>query len=208
MTGPVWGGASPAPGRDAAHITSELHTLLGNAGIPGPYVLAGHSFGGLYTQLYAARYAEQVAGVVLVESSHPAVHRLPDGQQNYEQGPAAVHHCPGPGMAGRGAAVRSQRTATGPAGRAARADRGVGLLDPTHRHHSRGVPGRAGHHGAGGRGPRPGQPAAGRGQRRRARAPTGSPCRTNSPLCRPTAATAWSTARPTPPSSTTPVTPG
>jgi pimeloyl-ACP methyl ester carboxylesterase len=80
------GWSDPGPGpRDAAHITSELHTLLGNAGIPGPYVMVGHSFGGLYTQLYAARYADEVAGVVLVESSHPQQFtRLPDGPQNYE----------------------------------------------------------------------------------------------------------------------------
>jgi pimeloyl-ACP methyl ester carboxylesterase len=81
------GWSEPGPGpRDAAHITSELHTLLGNAGIPGPYVMVGHSFGGLYTQLYAARYADQVAGAVLVESSHPQQFTLlPDGKQNYEQ---------------------------------------------------------------------------------------------------------------------------
>jgi pimeloyl-ACP methyl ester carboxylesterase len=79
-----WSEPGPEP-RDAAHITSELHTLLGTAGIPGPYVTVGHSFGGLYTQLYAARYPEQVAGVVLVESSHPQQFtRLPDGPQNYE----------------------------------------------------------------------------------------------------------------------------
>jgi pimeloyl-ACP methyl ester carboxylesterase len=80
-----WSETGPGP-RDAAHITSELHTLLGNAGIPGPYVIVGHSFGGLYAQLYAARYAEQVAGVVLVESSHAQQFtRLPGGQQNYQQ---------------------------------------------------------------------------------------------------------------------------
>jgi pimeloyl-ACP methyl ester carboxylesterase len=83
---PGLGWSEPGPGpRDADHITSELHTLLGQAGIPGPYVMVGHSFGGLYTQLYAARYPEQVPGIVLVESSHPQQFtRLPDGPQNYQ----------------------------------------------------------------------------------------------------------------------------
>ncbi len=60
----------PEP-RDAERISGELHALLGRAGIEGPYVLVGHSFGGLYAQTYATRYAEEVAGVCLVESSSP-----------------------------------------------------------------------------------------------------------------------------------------
>ncbi len=44
---------------------------LEGAGIEGPYVLVGHSFGGLYAQTYAARYPEEVAGVALIESSSP-----------------------------------------------------------------------------------------------------------------------------------------
>ncbi len=60
----------PEP-RDAKQISSELHTLLTKVGIEDPYVLVGHSFGGLYTQTYAARYPDEVAGVSLVESSHP-----------------------------------------------------------------------------------------------------------------------------------------
>ena len=81
-----WSESGPGP-RDARQITGELHTLLANASIPGPYVIVvGHSLGGLYAQLYADRYREEVAGVVLVESSHPQQFtRLPDGQQNYEQ---------------------------------------------------------------------------------------------------------------------------
>jgi pimeloyl-ACP methyl ester carboxylesterase len=55
--------------RDAKQITSELHTLLSKAGIGGPYVLVGHSFGGLSMLTYAARYPEEVAGVALVDSS-------------------------------------------------------------------------------------------------------------------------------------------
>src|SRR5215210_7470543 len=63
-----WSEMGPEP-RDAKQITSELHTLLKGAGIEGPYVLVGHSFGGMYMQTYAARYPEEVAGVALVDSS-------------------------------------------------------------------------------------------------------------------------------------------
>jgi pimeloyl-ACP methyl ester carboxylesterase len=63
-----WSEMGPEP-RDAQQITSELHTLLSKAGIEGPYVLVGHSFGGMYMQTYAARYPEEVAGVALVDSS-------------------------------------------------------------------------------------------------------------------------------------------
>ncbi len=63
-----WSEMGPEP-RDAKQITGELHTLLKGAGIEGPYVLVGHSFGGLYMQTYAARYPDEVAGVALVDSS-------------------------------------------------------------------------------------------------------------------------------------------
>jgi pimeloyl-ACP methyl ester carboxylesterase len=69
-TGMGWSQSGPEP-RDAKQISSELHTLLSESGIEGPYVVVGHSFGGLYTQTYAARYPEEVEGVTLVESSHP-----------------------------------------------------------------------------------------------------------------------------------------
>jgi pimeloyl-ACP methyl ester carboxylesterase len=62
-----WSEMGPQP-RDAKQITGELHTLLGKAGIEGPYVLVGHSFGGMYMQTYAARYPDEVAGVALVDS--------------------------------------------------------------------------------------------------------------------------------------------
>ncbi len=75
----------PEP-RDAKQIPSELHALLKGAGIEGPYVLVGHSFGGLYMQTYAARYPDEVAGAALVESSHPdQFDHLPEGEENYER---------------------------------------------------------------------------------------------------------------------------
>ncbi|MGB2912341.1 MAG: alpha/beta hydrolase [Pyrinomonadaceae bacterium] len=67
--GIVWSAASDRR-RDAAQITSELHDLLDAANISPPYVIVGHSIGGVYVQLFAARYPDEVAGVVLVDSSH------------------------------------------------------------------------------------------------------------------------------------------
>jgi pimeloyl-ACP methyl ester carboxylesterase len=63
-----WSQMGPDP-RDAKQITSELHTLLSKGGIEGPYVLVGHSLGGLSMLTYANRYPDGVAGVVLVDSS-------------------------------------------------------------------------------------------------------------------------------------------
>jgi pimeloyl-ACP methyl ester carboxylesterase len=57
--------------QDASQIATDLHTLLRRANVPGPYVLAGHSFGGLYVLTYAARYPDQVAGMVLVDTTAP-----------------------------------------------------------------------------------------------------------------------------------------
>ncbi len=48
----------------------ELHALLDSADIPGPYVLVGHSYGGLLVRLYAAAYPEEVPGLVLVDPTH------------------------------------------------------------------------------------------------------------------------------------------
>jgi pimeloyl-ACP methyl ester carboxylesterase len=58
--------------QDGARIATDLHTLLHRAGVPGPYVLAGHSFGGLYVLAFAARYAGEVTGMVLVDTTAPA----------------------------------------------------------------------------------------------------------------------------------------
>ena len=65
-----WSDLGPEP-RDAQHIATELHSLLHNAGIPGPYVLVGWSFGGFYVRMYAGEYPTEVAGMVLLDSSHP-----------------------------------------------------------------------------------------------------------------------------------------
>jgi pimeloyl-ACP methyl ester carboxylesterase len=58
--------------RTAARIVDELHALLAEARIPPPYVLVGHSFGGLTMPLFATHYADEVCGVVLIDPVAPA----------------------------------------------------------------------------------------------------------------------------------------
>ena len=65
-----WSDAADGP-QDGAHIAADLHTLLERAHVPGPYVLAGHSFGGLYVLSFAAKFPDQVAGMVLLDSTAP-----------------------------------------------------------------------------------------------------------------------------------------
>ena len=51
-------------------IVNDLHNLLAKAGVNPPYVLVGHSFGGMNARLYASEYAKEVVGMVLVDSTH------------------------------------------------------------------------------------------------------------------------------------------
>lgn len=55
----------------ATEKVKDLHELLAAAGVAGPYVLVGHSYGGLLVHVYAAVYPKDVSGMVLVDSSHP-----------------------------------------------------------------------------------------------------------------------------------------
>ena len=65
-----WSDAGPLP-RTADRLATELHALLTKAEIAAPYVLVGHSYGGLVTRLFAAKYRDQVAGLVLVDAALP-----------------------------------------------------------------------------------------------------------------------------------------
>jgi len=64
-----WSDPGPLP-RTSRRIAKELHTLLQNAGIPPPYILVGHSFGGFNVRVYCGLYPNEVAGTVLVDSSN------------------------------------------------------------------------------------------------------------------------------------------
>jgi pimeloyl-ACP methyl ester carboxylesterase len=61
----------PKTPRTSQNMANELRALLKNAGVAGPYVLVGHSYGGLNVRLYAAEHPEEVAGMVLVDSINP-----------------------------------------------------------------------------------------------------------------------------------------
>lgn len=71
-----WSENSNQP-RDAKNAAQQLHTALRNAGIPGPYVLVGHSLGGVYVRVFAELYPDEVAGVVLVDTIEGVWQRLP-----------------------------------------------------------------------------------------------------------------------------------
>jgi pimeloyl-ACP methyl ester carboxylesterase len=69
---PGYGRSDPAvTPRDGLHIVEELRTLLRNKGMRPPYILVGHSLGGLYMQLFARRHPDEVRALVLVDSTHP-----------------------------------------------------------------------------------------------------------------------------------------
>jgi pimeloyl-ACP methyl ester carboxylesterase len=79
------GWSEPTDGpQDGAQIATDLHTLLHRAGVPGPYVLAGHSFGGLYVLTHADRYPDDVAGMVLIDSTNPATQAVPANAKAYD----------------------------------------------------------------------------------------------------------------------------
>ena len=86
-----WSDTGPRP-RTPSAIAGELHVLLRNAGIPGPYVMVGHSMGGLYARMFAARHREDVAALVLVDASHTdQAERLPAPLRG-KQSQRKLHH--------------------------------------------------------------------------------------------------------------------
>ena len=70
--------------RDGEHIVEGLRSVLLSKGLEPPYVLVGHSLGGLYMQYFARRYPDEVAALILVDSTHP----------NQAQGDGAIRNWP------------------------------------------------------------------------------------------------------------------
>lgn len=65
-----WSDPNPKTSRTSQQSVDELHLLLTKVGINPPYILVGHSLGGVNMRLYASQYPEDVVGLVLVDSSH------------------------------------------------------------------------------------------------------------------------------------------
>jgi pimeloyl-ACP methyl ester carboxylesterase len=66
-----YAGSDPANGpRDSATIVAELRAELSRRNIKPPYILVGHSLGGLYMQYFARNYPHEVAGLLLLDSTH------------------------------------------------------------------------------------------------------------------------------------------
>jgi pimeloyl-ACP methyl ester carboxylesterase len=82
-----WSDAGPLP-RTAGRITDELRVLLTRAEISPPFILVGHSFGGLVVRVFAARYRSDVSGMVLVDPAHPEdwVNPAPKEQVKIDRG--------------------------------------------------------------------------------------------------------------------------
>ena len=111
------GRSDAAPDADAAR---DLHELLRRARVPGPFVLAGHSLGGMLVLSYADRYPAEVAGVALIDSMHPKqTHTAADMEPAARGGPhdRADRHRP--------AAARPEGRPPGRSGAPVRARRGA-----------------------------------------------------------------------------------
>jgi pimeloyl-ACP methyl ester carboxylesterase len=67
-----WSDPTPDEGPNNPGDTADrLHAALRELGLPGPYLLVGHSFGGLTSRVFAAAYPDEISGIVLVDPSHP-----------------------------------------------------------------------------------------------------------------------------------------
>ena len=126
--------------RSAADIVADLRRLLRAARVPGPYVLAGHSFGGMVARLYATTRPRHIAGLVSIDAQNEdfaaAVKRL----LTPEQYAAAVLPGPPPGLEGYAAIERLSLEVSAAQMRQAQADTPLRPMPLVVLSHSRTLP--------------------------------------------------------------------
>lgn len=101
------GGSLPLQAADpvtAEDVARRLHALLDRVGVPPPWILVGHSLGGLYLQMFARTYPQDVAGLVLLDSS--IAEAPPELDPLWEMEPGSAEFYEGAGMAESGRQVR------------------------------------------------------------------------------------------------------
>lgn len=86
-----WSDPGPAP-RTTRRVVNELRQMLAAAHIAPPYVLVGHSFGGFNVRYFAAHHPDEVAGLLLLESSHPAAALPRDRRKTTRRNPFPAAH--------------------------------------------------------------------------------------------------------------------
>ena len=88
-----WSDAGPVP-RTAGRIADELRILLARGGVPPPFVLVGHSFGGFVMRIFASRHLNDVVALVLVDPAHPEdwVKPAPKEQVKIDRGVRLCRH--------------------------------------------------------------------------------------------------------------------
>lgn len=79
----VGGSSAPAQPQTGATVLQAARDLLDALALPPPYVLVGHSLGGLYANLFARRHSPDVTGVVLVEATHPLDRDMLQGHEGH-----------------------------------------------------------------------------------------------------------------------------
>jgi pimeloyl-ACP methyl ester carboxylesterase len=80
-----WSDVGPGP-RSSQQMVDELHTLLLNGGVEGPYVLVGHALGGFIVRLFAYKYPSETAGILLVASANENdIARMPPEYREMEE---------------------------------------------------------------------------------------------------------------------------
>jgi pimeloyl-ACP methyl ester carboxylesterase len=78
--GYLWSPRAPGP-RTIEARAGDLHAMLKGAGLPGPYVLVAHSYGGLVVRAFARRFPEEIAGLVMVDAIEESIAFHPDYQR-------------------------------------------------------------------------------------------------------------------------------